>query len=89
MFLETFSEAPFDVIGTFTEVQTGGADDRPEPAKALELVRKTGAGLLVAKLDRLSRKVSFIANLMDDPKVRCSLPLSDGHKNCIAVQYCM
>jgi DNA invertase Pin-like site-specific DNA recombinase len=38
-------------------------------AKALALVRKTGATLLVAKLDRLSRKMSFIAPLMDDPKV--------------------
>ncbi|ODT81541.1 MAG: hypothetical protein ABS76_11940 [Pelagibacterium sp. SCN 64-44] len=37
---------------------------------ALELVRRTGAELLVAKPDRLSRKVSFIAQLMDDLKVR-------------------
>ena len=36
----------------------------------MELVRKTGAELLVAKLDRLNRKVSFIATLMDDKKVR-------------------
>ena len=80
LFLEAFSEVPFEVIGAFTEVQTGGADDRPELAKALELVRKTGAELLVAKLDRLSRKVSFISNLMDDPKVRlrvASMPSAD------------
>jgi DNA invertase Pin-like site-specific DNA recombinase len=80
LFLESFSEVPFEVIGAFTEVQTGGADDRPELAKALELVRKTGAELLVAKLDRLSRKVSFISNLMDDPKVRlrvASMPSAD------------
>jgi DNA invertase Pin-like site-specific DNA recombinase len=35
----------------------------------LDIVRSTGAELLVAKLDRLSRKVSFIANLMDDRRV--------------------
>lgn len=80
LFLDAFSEVPFEVIETVTEVQTGGADDRPELARALKLVRKTGAELLVAKLDRLSRKVSFIANLMDDPKVRlrvASMPSAD------------
>ena len=60
---------PFEVIGQFVEVQTGKDDNRPELMKALELVRATGAELLVAKLDRLSRKVSFIANLMEDRKV--------------------
>jgi len=37
--------------------------------KALALVRLTGAQLLISKLDRLSRKVAFIAAIMDDPKV--------------------
>ena len=69
IYLEAFSEEPYEVIGDYVEVQSGGADDRPEMAKALELVRSTGAELLVAKLDRLSRKVSFIANLMEDRKV--------------------
>ena len=42
--------------------------------------RETGAELLVAKLDRLSRKVSFIATLMDDKKVKlrvASMPHAD------------
>lgn len=69
IFLEAFSVEPFEVIGQFVEVQTGKDDNRPELMKALELVRATGAELLVAKLDRLSRKVSFIANLMEDRKV--------------------
>jgi DNA invertase Pin-like site-specific DNA recombinase len=69
IFLEAFSEEPYEVIGDFTDVQSGTANDRPEMAKALDIVRSTGAELLVAKLDRLSRKVSFIANLMDDRRV--------------------
>lgn len=52
------------------DVQSGADNERPELAKALDLCRKTGATLLVAKLDRLSRKVSFVATLMDDPKVK-------------------
>jgi DNA invertase Pin-like site-specific DNA recombinase len=80
LFLEGFSEVPWDVIGTFTDVESGTDNDRPELAKALALVRKTGAELLVAKLDRLSRRVSFIATLMDDPKVKlrvAAMPRAD------------
>lgn len=80
IFLDKFSAVPFEVIGTFRDVQSGGDNDRPELAKALAMVRKTGAELLVAKLDRLSRKVSFIATLMDDAKVKlrvASMPNAD------------
>lgn len=80
LFLTNFSEEPFEIIGEFEDHLSGKSNDRPELIKALELVRKTGAELLVAKLDRLSRKVSFIATLMDDPKVRlrvASMPHAD------------
>ncbi|MBZ9851225.1 recombinase family protein [Mesorhizobium sp. CA14] len=70
IFLERFTEVPFEVLGHFCDVLSGKTDDRPELGQALALVRKTGAELLVAKLDRLSRKVAFIAALMEDPKVR-------------------
>jgi DNA invertase Pin-like site-specific DNA recombinase len=70
IFLERFSEVPSEVLEVFTDIQSGADNDRPELKKALDLVRKTGAELLVSKLDRLSRKVSFIATLMDDKKVK-------------------
>lgn len=70
IFLDKFSDIPFEIIGEFRDVQSGADSERPELTKALELVRKTGAELLVAKLDRLSRKVSFIATLMDDKRVK-------------------
>lgn len=70
IFLERFSGVPFEVLNEFTDIQSGADNDRPELRKALDLVRKTGAELLVSKLDRLSRKVSFIATLMDDKKVK-------------------
>lgn len=69
LFLTTYAEVPFEVIGEFTDILSGADDARPELNKALDLCRKTGATLLVSKLDRLSRKVSFIATLMEDPKV--------------------
>lgn len=54
-----------DVIGRFTEVESGGKDARPELAKALHLARLTGATLVIAKLDRLSRNAVFLLTLRD------------------------
>lgn len=79
LFLTTYAEVPFEVIGQFTDILSGADDSRPELTKSLALCRKTGATLLVGKLDRLSRKVSFIATLMDDPKVTfrvASIPMA-------------
>ena len=53
------------LLDTFTEVESGRKNDRPELAKALELCRRRRATLVIAKLDRLARNVAFIANLMD------------------------
>jgi DNA invertase Pin-like site-specific DNA recombinase len=80
IFLETYSDQPFEIVGEFVEVESGANSDRPELDKAIALARKTGATLLVSKLDRLSRKVSFIAALMDDRKLSfkvASMPHAD------------
>lgn len=69
LYLEKHAEKPYEVIGTFCDVESGKRDDRPELTKAINLARETGATLLVAKLDRLSRKVSFISTLMEDKKL--------------------
>lgn len=69
LFLERFNPEPFAVVATFTDVLSGTDNDRPELAEALGVCRKTGATLLVSKLDRLSRKVSTIATLMEDKRV--------------------
>jgi DNA invertase Pin-like site-specific DNA recombinase len=80
LYLEGYSDQPFEIIGEFTEIATATDDQRPELSKALDMARKSGAELLVAKLDRLSRKVSFIAGLLDDRKVQlrvASMPHAD------------
>lgn len=79
IFLSTYAEIPFEIIGKFTDIESGGNNDRAELNKALDLCRKTGATLLVSRLDRLSRKVSFIATLMEDKKVTfrvASIPMA-------------
>jgi len=52
-------------IAEFTEIETGKRNDRPELKQALALCRKRKARLVIAKLDRLSRNLAFIATMMD------------------------
>ena len=58
----------FELMAAHIEVETGkGADAlecRPVLAGALAAARKAKASLVVAKLDRLSRDVAFVAGLM-------------------------
>jgi DNA invertase Pin-like site-specific DNA recombinase len=49
----------------YIEVESGKRDDRPELAKALHHAKITGATLVIAKLDRLSRNLAFLAALQD------------------------
>ncbi len=69
LYLGTVPEAT--VLAEFVEVVSGGKGQghRPELVKALELCRREKAVLLVAKLDRLSRSVAFVANLLEDKTV--------------------
>jgi len=53
------------LIGEHTEVETGKRDNRPELRAALAACRRHRAKLVIAKLDRLSRNVAFIAAIMD------------------------
>lgn len=64
------------IISEFTEVESGGRDDRPQLAQALRMVRLSGARLVVAKLDRLSRSLGFLVRLQDShvPFVCADLP---------------
>src|SRR5215210_7327378 len=67
--IQRFCEAEgFEVVAERIEVETGkGADAldrRPELAAALAEAKRRKCPVLVAKLDRLSRDVAFIAGLM-------------------------
>jgi DNA invertase Pin-like site-specific DNA recombinase len=55
----------WSLVGEFTEIESGKRSDRPELEKALAACKKQKAKLVIAKLDRLSRNLAFIATLME------------------------
>jgi DNA invertase Pin-like site-specific DNA recombinase len=64
------------LIKTYREVESGKNNNRPELQKALMHARRANATLIVAKLDRLSRNVLFLAQLQES-KVKfvcCDMP---------------
>ena len=70
------------LIASFTEVESGKSDQRPQLIAAMAACRKAGAVLLIAKLDRLSRDVAFIAGLMksDVRFIACDVPDADAFR---------
>ena len=55
----------WELVGEFTEVESGRKTERPELAKALALCKKHKATLVIVRLDRLARNVHFISGLME------------------------
>ncbi len=64
------------LVAEFVEVESGAKADRPKLEAALTSCRLHRATLVIAKLDRLSRNVRFIANLMDGGVdfIACDMP---------------
>jgi len=54
------------ISASYTEIESGKHEDRPELSKALASCRVYGACLLVAKLDRLARNSYFVEKLLHE-----------------------
>lgn len=54
-----------EIVEDFVEVQSGRKDNRAELAKALALAKREKASLAIARLDRFSRRLSFVAGIME------------------------
>lgn len=67
------------LIASFTEIESGKKDSRPQLQAALEACQKKKATLLIAKLDRLSRDLHFISGLQKSgiQFVCCDMPDMD------------
>jgi len=55
----------WQIVGEFIEVESGKRAKRPQLDAAIAACKKQKAKLIVAKLDRLSRNVSFLLKLID------------------------
>lgn len=74
-----------EVIQTFTEVESGKSADRPELGRALHLAKVTGAILLIAKLDRLSRNAAFLLTLRDSGVRFIAADMSDANELTVGI----
>ncbi|QKG54966.1 recombinase family protein [Hymenobacter sp. BRD67] len=77
--VQNFLRGDAQLVATFTEVESGKKNERPQLATAIARAQQEGAVLLVAKLDRLARNVAFLATLMES-RVRfqaVDLPAAD------------
>lgn len=79
LFLDNYTEQPFEVLGEFTEVKSGSKSNRVEYQKAVSLAQRYKADLLIAKLDRVSRDVEEIAGLIKKVRLRVAqMPHADN-----------
>lgn len=53
------------IVAEYVEVESGKRSDRPKLHEAIGHAKLAGGMLVVAKLDRLSRNVAFLATLME------------------------
>lgn len=65
-----------ELVAEFSEKESGKHDHRTELNNAIEECKRTGATLIIAKLDRLSRNITFIFTLRDSGVdfLACDLP---------------
>lgn len=68
------------IVAWYEEAASGARKIRPVLSRAMAHARDSGARLVVAKLDRLSREAAFLFNLLDGgvPIVFCDHPEGPG-----------
>lgn len=69
----------------YVEIESGRKSDRPQLQAAIAQCRKTGATLLIAKLDRLARNLAFIANLIEAGIPFCAADMPFADKTTIQI----
>jgi len=62
--VSAYSEGRYDIIESYTDIESGKRANRPQLSLALEACKKHKAKLIIAKLDRLSRDLHFITTVM-------------------------
>lgn len=73
------------MLAEYTEIETGKRNDRPELLKALKHAKLTGATLVIAKLDRLSRNAAFLMTLKDSGTEFIAADMPDANSLTIGI----
>ena len=73
------------LIASYRDIESGKNDARPQLRQALDHCQMTGARLLIAKLDRLSRSLSFIAELMQEGVRFTAVDMPDANELTIHI----
>lgn len=73
------------VLETFVEIESGKVNARPELEKALHLAKVTGATLIIAKLDRLSRNAAFLLTLQDSGARFIAADMPDANELTVGI----
>jgi DNA invertase Pin-like site-specific DNA recombinase len=63
--LDYLNGGQWALLREYVEIETGKANDRPQLGAALAYARATGATVVIAKWDRLSRNMAFTAALLE------------------------
>jgi len=79
-----------ELLAEYTEVQSGKKDEnRPELQAALRQCRLSGATLLIAKIDRLSRNPAFLINLQDSSTNFVCVDMPEANNFTVGILACM
>jgi DNA invertase Pin-like site-specific DNA recombinase len=78
-----------ELVESYKDIESGSKNNRPELQRALRKCRLTGATLLIAKLDRLSRNALFLMQLRDSSIkfVCCDMP--EANNFTVGILACM
>lgn len=74
-----------EIIAEFTEVESGKRKDRPELTKAIREAELTGAKLVIAKLDRLSRNAAFLLQLQESAVEFVAADMPDANEMTVGI----
>ena len=79
-----------ELLAEYTEIQSGKKDEnRPELQAALRQCRLSGATLLIAKIDRLSRNPAFLINLQDSSTNFVCVDMPEANNFTVGILACM
>jgi DNA invertase Pin-like site-specific DNA recombinase len=74
-----------EIVASYQETESGKDNERPELHKALHHAKVTGATLLIAKLDRLSRDAAFLLTLQNSGVSFVAADMPDANELTVGI----